>query len=324
MALDLLAVALLGGFAGLGAIRGTFRSAVRLLCWLLGYAGAVVGAPWVAPYLVRFGGLSSALALVVGGSAILIGVWAIGGLGIRVLGRFGESERHLSGRDGVGGAAFGLAQGALLALLVGWLGLWLQAAQRIGAEVPVSPPPDSFVAQLAGSIAGTGVEVFLDSSDPSVRMAARLATDPADSIQRIQSLTEHPQIVALRTDPTFWRNVRSGALESALNRRSFARVAQDATLRQELADLGVVDPSGAAGPQAFRDQVKITLTDLGERVRGLEEGPELQSIAEDAELQDALARGDTVALLRDSRVQELLGTLIAPSVRKQASASTRL
>jgi hypothetical protein len=226
--------------------------------------------------------------------------------------------------DGAGGAFFGLIQGALVALLLGWLGLWLEAAERVGAEVPVSPPPGSFTAKLSGGIAETGVELFMGSSDPSARVAARFAADPAESVERVQSLTENPRIVALRKDPAFWSDVRQGSLDAALNRGSFLGIAHDATLRQELADLGLVDEEAATDPRLFRNQVRGTLSDVGERIRGLEDGPELRSIAEDPNLQEALQRGDTVSLLRDPRVQELIGRVLAPEQPPSTSGGRTL
>ena len=100
MELDALALVMLAGFAALGAIRGTLRAGVRLVCWVTGYVGAVVGAPVLEP-VVSTAGVGWPLSLVFAGTAIFALVWISGAGAVRWAERNLDRERHRAGRDGV-------------------------------------------------------------------------------------------------------------------------------------------------------------------------------------------------------------------------------
>jgi uncharacterized membrane protein required for colicin V production len=309
--LDLLALVILGSFAGLGAIRGTLRSGVRLGCWIVGYAAAFLGAPTLAPLVSGVTGLQAPLSHAAAGAAILLGIGLLGAVLIRVLERVFETEHHRAGMDGMGGAAFGVAQGALLVLLLGWLALWVQAADEVGAELPFSPPSKSLTANVAGSVFGSVAGLAVGEDGPGGRFAVRLAGDPAAPLGRVRSLTQNPRIVGLQKDPVYCRHVRHDAFDEALNQGSFLGIAHDGTLRHELAELGLVGEAAATDPRLFRNDVHQTLTEVSPKVRRLAESEELRALAEDPEVQSALQRGDTLALLRDPRVQEFIGRVLA-------------
>jgi uncharacterized membrane protein required for colicin V production len=323
MELDLLCLLVLAVFAALGAIRGTLRSGVRVGCWVFGYIAAVVFAPDVAPLLTRYAGLTSPFSFVAAGAGILILVWVLGAFVVRGVERRFGAEGHREGMDGVGGALFGLVQGGLVVLLLGWLTLWLQAAERVGASLPFSPPSASFVAHVSGKVMGKGAELALGAHEPAARMAARFAADPATTVDRVRSLAANPRIVALQRDPTFWRDVNRNALDNALNRPSFLGIAYDDSLRHELAEVGLVDRGAALDPRLFRNDVEDTLEEIAPKVRRLANSHELRAVSEDYAVRAALEAGDTVALLQNPRVQELIGRVLASDTPPGAAAENR-
>jgi hypothetical protein len=142
-------------------------------------------------------------------------------------------------------------------------------------------------------------------------------------VERVKTLAENPRIVALQRDPVFWRHVQRDALDAALNRASFLGIAYDDTLRQELAEVGLVDRSAALDPRLFRNDVEETLAEIAPKVRSLAGSQELRAVSEDYAVQAALEAGDTVALLRNPRVQELIGRILASDARNGAAAETR-
>jgi uncharacterized membrane protein required for colicin V production len=330
MELDLLCLLVLAVFAALGAIRGTLRSGVRVGCWVFGYIGAVVFAPDVAPLLTRYAGLTSPFSFIAAGVGILILIWVLGAFVVRgVEKRFG-AEGHREGMDGVGGALFGLVQGGLVVLLLGWLTLWLQAAERVGASLPFSPPSASFVAHVSGKVMGKGAELALGADEPAARVATRFAADPASTVDRVRSLAENPRIVALQRDPAFWSDVNRNALDNArnaldnaLNRPSFLGIAYDDSLRHELAEVGLVGRGAALDARLFRNDVEDTLEEIAPKVRRLANSHELRAVSEDYAVRAALEAGDTVALLQNPRVQELIGRVLASETPPGAAAETR-
>ena len=224
------------------------------------------------------------------------------------------------------GALFGLVQGALVVLLLGWLTLWLQAAERVGASLPFSlpfsPPYASYVAHVSGKVMGKGAELALGADEPAARVATRFAADPASTVDRVRALADNPRIVALQRDPGFWRDVNRDALDTALNRPSFLGIAYDESLRHDLAEVGLVDQSAALDPRLFRNDVEDTLEEIAPKVRQLANSHELRAVSEDHTVQAALEAGDTVALLQNPRVQELIGRVLASETPPAAPAET--
>jgi uncharacterized membrane protein required for colicin V production len=310
MELDLLSLLVLALFAALGAIRGTLRSGVRVACWVFGYIAAVVFAPDVAPLLTRYAGITAPFSFVAAGAGILILVWVVGAGVIRGAEKRFGTELHREGMDGVGGAMFGLVQGGLVVLLLGWLTLWLQAAERMGISVPVAPPSASYIAHVSGEVMGKGTELALGADDPAARVVARLAGDPADTVRRVRSLAANPRILALQRDQVFWSHVQRDALDTALNRASFLGIAYDETLRHELAEIGLVDRSAAVDPRLFRNDIEETLAEVAPKARQLAYSEEFQAVREDYAVRAALEAGDSVALLRNPRVQQLIGRVL--------------
>ncbi|MEE8556830.1 MAG: CvpA family protein [Myxococcota bacterium] len=309
MELDALSLVILAAFAALGAVRGSLRSGVRLGCWVFGNLGAFLGASWVAP-LLELAGLGKPFSLVFAGIGILVAVGILGTVVVRLVEtHFGVERRRT---DGFGGAAFGLLQGGLVVLLLGWMGLWLEAAEQAGATLPVSAPAGSIVSRAAGSVAGAAVELFIGQSDPGARVAGRFAADPAAAVNMIQKLTENPRITALGQDSAFWMYVRAGSLDTALNQGSFLGIAHDETLRHELADLGLIQQTAASNPFQFRQEIRGILALVGPRMQELAEDPELQDLAQDPRVREALEQGDTLTLLRDPKVQRAVSDLLAP------------
>ena len=136
MAIDLLATALFIGFVTLGALRGTLASGVRIVVLVLAYLTAYFAGTQLAGPLAAATGLFSLLAAAVAGGVAFVGTFVIlSVVAARFLRR--DRMRHFdhprSTLDKIGGGTVGAAQGVLVALLLGWLGLWLDAGRATGS-----------------------------------------------------------------------------------------------------------------------------------------------------------------------------------------------
>ena len=306
MALDLIAVIVLGGFGAWGAIRGSLRAGVALATWVVGNVGAVLVAPAVSPLLERYAGISSPFSLLVAGVGILGAVWLLGTGVVFGVRRWRGNMAHRAGLDGTGGAVFGLLQGAIVVVLLGWLALLADAAARVdGSSLPGAN------GSLTARISGRTVELALgaalsEDSGLATRMTVRLASRPGESVERIQSLVENPRIAALRDDRLFWSYVRHESYEAALNRGSFLSIAYDETLRHDFAKVGLVDEAAASDPRLFRNDALEMLRQVAPRIQRLAENPEVHALARDPDVQSALESGDTMALLAHPGVRKLL------------------
>ena len=93
------------------------------------------------------------------------------------------------------------------------------------------------------------------------------------------------------------------------NRSSFYRIAHDPGLRAHLADLGLVSAAAAGDSKRFRDEVREVLDEVGPRIKGLRNDPELQRLARDPEIHGLLESGDTLGLLTHPDIQALASRL---------------
>ena len=112
---------------------------------------------------------------------------------------------------------------------------------------------------------------------------------------------------------SFWAEVESGSAQRAVGRASFRDIANDATLRQQLASLGLIDESAAATPESFREALVPVLEEVGTRVAALRADPEFQALLRDPEILGMLERGNTLGVLAHPRFQSLLRRVTAPS-----------
>lgn len=306
MWLDLLALAILVVFAIIGAARGPLRAGMGLLALVVGYLAAILLAPFLGPLVSNALGVSEWLALPLGGTlAFAAGYGGIALLAF-LLRRFGG--RHDDGRtprDIFLGAVFGAVRGGLVVLLVSWLALWLDALRATGGEVPIPTVEGSAAAALTGGVVEAGVGAAL-GDDPAGRMAARIAARPGAAIAELEDLLENPNVEALRGDAMFWTYVEHGNVDAATNRMSFLQVANDGSLRDQLAEIGLVNPESAQDPVAFRDDMARVLDQVGPRIRGLRNDPGLQALVEDPQVVAMLQSGDTMGLLRHPGFRELV------------------
>lgn len=297
MWLDLLALGLFAALIGLGAWRGGFVTGLALLALVLGYAAAVLGAPVLAPHIEAWLGVPKLFALPIAGTALFFAGFLATGLlrfGLRRAG-FGDDEPGPTGR--LLGALFGALRGALVVVLIAYLALWLDAWRAAGRELPVPPVEDSLAARATGAVVEAGVAAALDGDGATARVVARIAGQPAHALTEWQAVVDSPSVTALREDTIFWRYVEAGHVEVALARPDALRMLRDDALRENLAKLGVVSESAARDPGLFRDDLIAVLREVGPRVKGLREDPELQKLVQDPEVVALVSSGDTMGLL---------------------------
>lgn len=299
MWLEWIALTVLFVFGALGAWRGTLATFLRIFGLVLAYAVGLLAAPrlgpWVGELLHAPGLLGTAVAGAVGfaGTLALMGPvsWL---LRRREQRRRGDEPR--SAADRLGGALFGLAQGAVIALLIGLVGSWLEVARDTGNSEP-TPSAPSPLARATTAVIERAADLALDPENSGGRLAVRLATRPSETLDSVQALLERPEFTRLRDDALFWSYVENGAVEQALNRSSMLKVSFDPRVRAEFASLGLVGSESAADANAFRAELRPVLAQVGPRIKALRESGELQRLLDDPEIFKALRNGDNVALL---------------------------
>ena len=307
MGFDLLALAILIAFAGLGALRGTVAGLVSATSLLLAYGAGVVAALRSGP------GIAAGLGIPLWVGAPLAGSLAFGavflllaGLGLWVRRwdrrRVGQSGR--TARDRAGGALCGALRGGLVVLLIGVLALWLDAARALAGRAP-GEPSTSPLRRATQAAVELGVSSALRES-PGSALAANLLARPSESFGRLQAVLAHPHFIALTEDRAFWSYVEHGALDAALNRRAFLQISHDTALRRDLAALGLVETTAAEDPVAFRAATRSVLAEVGPRLQRLRSDPELLALAEDPEIVRLLESGEVVGLMRNPRFAKLV------------------
>ncbi len=313
MAIDLLAAALFIGFVTLGAVRGTLVSGVRIAVLILAYLAAYFAGTQLAGPVATATGLFSLLAAAVAGGVAFVGTLVIlSVVAARFLRR--DRKRHFdyprSTLDRIGGGTVGAAQGVLVALLLGWLGLWLEAGQATGSiEFDLLNGP-SIVRSASQNVIATGARAALGDA-PTGRIGTNLLSNPAETVVVMQKLLDNPRIGLLQSDLLFWHYVSTGAVSQALNRSSFLGITHDATLRGQLVDLGIVSEPSRHDPRLFRSATKDLLERAGPALRDLRNDPELRELAQDPEIQNALRTRDTLSLLAHPGFQRVFARVLA-------------
>ena len=307
MTYDLLALAVLAVFAGLGALRGALASGLALATLLLAYVLSVELASPLAPGVATASGAPPFLAAPLAGALIFLAVTAAGTLATALLRsarrRRLQRRRPRSRLDLVGGALFGAGRGLVVVLAVGLLAIWIDAAP--GAATG-SPP----LVARATRAAVQGGAATLARDDSAARFLVEAATNPRDTMNQMQGVLGDPSVMALRDDAGFWDAVEQGDVDGAMDRPSFSALASDDALRSRLAELGLVDQRAAEDADAFDEEAAKALRELGPRLHALRSDAELQKLLQDPEIVTLAQQGDTLALLARPDFQKLVAHVL--------------
>lgn len=317
MGIDLLALAILAIYLGLGVWRGVLASASGLISLVAGYWVAFTLGPLLGPVLAVRLGAPEMIGLALAGSGAFGVTWITSSTIFRVLRRISERRRAgrpRSGIDRLGGALFGFARGALIVVLLGWMSLWLEAARGVSAEggnAAETKRPESRLAAVSGAVVEKALGAALSDAGPSGQVMARLAARPDQTLGSMRRLMEDERVRAVQDDAMFWTYVQNDSVESALNRGSFWKIVHDTELRAQFAELGVISEQAASDPQAFREDAGRVLEQIGPRIKGLKDDPEIQRLAQDPEIVALLESGNTFALLTHPDIRRVVSRVSA-------------
>lgn len=310
--LDILAVVVLALFLGLGAGRGVLAASSRLISMVLAYCVAFFASARFGPQVAERLQVSELLAVPLVGTIGFLGTWIVCTVVFRSARRRAEKRRRGMPRslaDRLGGAAFGLAHGALIVVLLGWLSLWIDAARSLAAPPGSAQARTEHGGSMVAGVSAAVVEIALESALPDsggTRIAVRLAARPGETLESLQRLMEDPRVQAVQDDKLFWRYLQNDAVENALNRRSFWNIVHDDELRADFAQLGLIDQEAAEDPQAFREEAAKVLAELAPIIRELYEDPQLRRLANDPEILALLESGDAVSLLSHPEIRSVV------------------
>jgi len=316
MWLDVLAFAALAGLSTLGLVRGTLSTGLRIASLIAAYWAAVIGSSVFAELAAAQLNVPRVLGMAAAGSATFIVAWL--GLGVvsKVITSWEKRRRRGAPRtaaDRAGGALLGAAQGAILVVLIGWLGLWMQAGRASGGGGALEALPDtsdSRVPFLTQVVVETGAAAILSEDDTAARAAIRAAVRPAETISNVSDLASGPRMRTLQQDRLFWSYVENGAIDTALNRGSFLGAAYDSSFRRQLFELGLINDAAASDPRLFRNKAREVLMAVSPRIKGLRDDPELRGLMDDPEIAAAISSGDTMALLTNARFRRVLRNIL--------------
>lgn len=301
MWIDLLALALLAVSAVWGARLGALESSVRFVGLFAAYfVAAFAGLALGGPAAERVG-LPSLVGVVGIASAALVLTQII----VSLLARQLRADEDASGANRFFGGVFGLARGGVLVLPLLWvvhLGGGLAEARP---DLDLSAIAGARLPAVSGKVLAGGAGLVLEDA-PSGRVATQFVADPAATAARFEEVVAHPRLVELQQDGGFWLAVEQGEVAGALGRPSFVSAAHDATLRGELAALGLVSEQAGSDPRRFRSEMMEVLDEVGPRLRRVRQDPALEGLLNDETFRASLEQGDAMALLSHPEFRALL------------------
>ncbi len=320
MSIDLVLLLILTIFVVMGIFRGGIAAGGGLFSLIFAYAGGVWAASHGAGALARQLGVPSFFAAPLAGTMGFLGAFVIAAILAGFARRWDrarrEEETGRSGLDRFFGAVFGGLRGALVVLLLSYLSIWLDAARDLGVIEQAGFVPEvenSRIARITEGVVEKVVEAGLGDAEggasSEARLIARLASTPGTALRGLKDLLEDERIGELQRDGLFWVLIENGASERALNRATFYRISHDRELRERLADVGLISAAAVEDTEAFRDEAMAVLEEVGPRLKGLREDPELQRLAQNPEIMNLVESGDTLALLRRPEFQRLVERL---------------
>ncbi len=309
MWLDAIGSILVLTFVLAGAWRGTVASAMWIVSLVVSYGAAILFAPQLARRFADLLRVPELLGMAVGGSVaffLAYLVMAIAGTIVRNWDRVRRAQHGRSITDRLGGAFIGATYAAVIIVLLGILGSWIEAGRSQGLLANIPETKNSWVMDLSQDMIEHSVAAMVGTTDPTTRVAVQLLTEPDTAMESAQRVLEDPRIRILQNDRLFWNYVRTGAIDRAVNQGSFLGVAHDSNLRQKFKELGVVDEEALADPSEFKRVTKTVLRQIAPRLKGLENDPVFTELAQDPYAQTAIQERDTLTLIRHPAFRKLI------------------
>lgn len=303
MWLDALVLALIAGLAWSGARAGAGVSGVRLLALPLAYAAAFGAGYAFGPALARELGGSLLVASLAASSAGFVLATLATWLVLRAV-RDRAADASPAGQ--ALGALFGALRGVLFALPLLWLGGLAEGARSSGLRPELPDLSSAHLTAFSERALAAAAARVVDVRAASGRMALQLAARPGETLAGLQGALRDPRFVTLQHDPGFWHDVERGAVTSALARPTARALVRDAGFRRELAALGAVSPEAGGNARAFERELAAALAEVGPRIAAIRSDPAFAALQNDPALREDLARGNTLALLRDARFRGLV------------------
>ncbi len=316
MWLDVLMLAVLGGFAWSGVRRGGLVAGLGLLTLAVAYATAIVAAPSLGSPLAAAFGLPGWLGIPIAGSIAFAVAFVAMAVVSKIVSRRADAggDQGRSVRDRFLGGAFGAVRGAFVVALLCYLALWVEALRVSGAAEGIPELGHSAAAAVTSTVIEAGIESALSDSGRTGHVVAKLAANPGAAVADLQAIVSNPRIVAVQQDAHFWANVEAGAIAAALNTSSFVQLSEDEDLRREMADVGMIDPDAAGAADRFRAAMGDVLAEVGPRIRKLKNDPELRELMNDPEVIAMVEDGNTLGLMNHPRFRELVSRIAADPV----------
>jgi uncharacterized membrane protein required for colicin V production len=314
MWLNAIAFLVLAACVAAGAWNGALATGLRIATLVLAYGLALVLAPVFAPSFAGAFGGEGLLATLTASSVVFLVAYAVLAIASRYARRLGpRANVGRSPRDRFLGACFGAVRGAFVAMMVVYLAMWLDALRATGSAPIVPELGDSVAAEVTGGVVEGALASTVDTADPAARFVTHFASHPAAAAGGLQALLDDPSFVTLRADTRFWNDVEDGNVDAALQRSSFRALADDAQVRHQAAQLGLVSEESARDADAFRQSIAGVFEEIAPRLRGLRDDPAVRELLADPEVVARLQNGDTLALLTHPKFRELVARISAPA-----------
>jgi uncharacterized membrane protein required for colicin V production len=308
---DVVILVLLCGFTWMGARRGAAVSAMGVATLVACYWAAIAIGKEFGSELASGLGLPEIVGIPIAGSLGFLLMLVPMTVLTRVI-RNRSEGRDESPRDRFVGAAFGALRGAFAALLISYLALWVDALRLTGVEA-IPEIGGSAAVDVTEAIVVAGVESAMSDSGPAARVVARIAGRPGSSLADLREVLESHHIENLQRDRSFWVYLEAGSIDVAMNQSSFLELSQDPTFRRQLGSLGLIEESAVADWRVFRESAREILEQVGPRIRGLRDNPELTALMEDPEIAAMVQSGDTFGLMGHERFRSVVAQVVSAS-----------
>ncbi len=305
MALDLVVVLALFAFAWLGAHRGGAEAGVRFLGLAVAYGGAYLAGSLAGASLASALGLAPWLGPVLAG---LLGFAAAQSLVEIAARRVRKPADELTDGSRVAGAALGIARGGLLLLPLLWLASFTGSMRQLDPAAALPDLSGARASAVGQALAGAAAERVAASGDRATRVTARFVASPGESVAALSAVVADPRIRVLQSDRGFWEDLTRGDVEGALERPPFGALARDPALRGQLADLGLVAETSALDTQQFQLEMAGVMREVAPRLARIQADPAFQALLADEALRERVRAGDTLALLGDPRLQQIVAS----------------
>lgn len=313
-------------FAYRGYKKGLFKSIVKVLSLIAGYAATILYILPVSSVLEAKFQLSGIAAFIIASTVLFIGAFVSVNLLLRLVGKLWSKSKDKSTVSAIGGAVVGSLVGIIVAIVLVWGFTLANNLRPVAPGQVLTEKPSSLIERVAKQVVRHVAEVILSatSTSPELKNLSRVLIEtPGEISQQVQRLAKSNDLNALFGDPGNQAVLNSGDAGAVQQLPAFQRLVKNPDMLSLAKSAAMLGESGD-NVELAETTLAVQTTETWLRVQQVKNDQRVQEIMNNPEFLAKLQSGNPLDLLTNSKLLELANIIFEDKNAGNRSATSEV